>query len=97
MKGIVSTEHIPNSLLLSTFNGTEYLYKRVWDVSDVVYPPDGSKEFFVLTNLVSEFHIIFSLTVRNLYIALFAIGNHTKSNTRSLSRGQFRVLVFLIL
>ncbi len=53
MKGHLSTEDVPNSAFQIT---NPELYKRIWDTSDLIFPPYGGDgqdgSFIAATNLL---------------------------------------------
>lgn len=51
VKGVLSTENISDDAFYP-FLKNKTVYKRVWDIADIVVPPEESGQFFVTTNLI---------------------------------------------
>ncbi|KAK8766834.1 hypothetical protein V5799_006385 [Amblyomma americanum] len=51
VKGVVSTKNISDDAFYP-FLSDKSVYKRVWDIADIVVPPEESNQFFVTTNLI---------------------------------------------
>nr|5F1C_A Chain A, Crystal structure of an invertebrate P2X receptor from the Gulf Coast tick in the presence of ATP and Zn2+ ion at 2.9 Angstroms [Amblyomma maculatum]5F1C_B Chain B, Crystal structure of an invertebrate P2X receptor from the Gulf Coast tick in the presence of ATP and Zn2+ ion at 2.9 Angstroms [Amblyomma maculatum]5F1C_C Chain C, Crystal structure of an invertebrate P2X receptor from the Gulf Coast tick in the presence of ATP and Zn2+ ion at 2.9 Angstroms [Amblyomma maculatum] len=51
VKGVVSTKNLSDDAFYP-FLSDKTVYKRVWDIADIVVPPEESNQFFVTTNLI---------------------------------------------
>ncbi|KAH8039914.1 hypothetical protein HPB51_009170 [Rhipicephalus microplus] len=51
VKGVLSTKNISDDAFYP-FLKNKSVYKRIWDIADIVVPPQETNQFFVTTNLI---------------------------------------------
>ncbi|XP_064461376.1 P2X purinoceptor 4-like [Ornithodoros turicata] len=51
VKGVISTEDLQDDAFYPFLNDIS-VYKRIWDIADIVVPPTENNEFFISTNLI---------------------------------------------